>query len=187
MAIFKLPAGLITTCLTTAIAMKIMPPTAEGPIKVGARGHPFCGFPGNMSTLGYLKEEYFISGIANRYNVAVSAQSAGLDCLGANPIGLTEWDPQRYGTLRVPDDALSYDIFTQAAHVFQSGQIAGVEPEKLIAVGASQSGKRVLAYVNDIQPMGSTFDSIIPVVCTGNAANFSPVPAARTPLSARDA
>ncbi len=50
--------------------------------------------------------------------VGVSAQRAGV--LGPPVIPglscpLTDWDPERYGTRAVPDDAYSYDIFTQAA------------------------------------------------------------------------
>ncbi len=52
--------------------------------------------------------------------VGVSAQRAGV--LGPPAIPglscpLADWDPERYGTRAVPDDAYSYDIFTQAAQV----------------------------------------------------------------------
>ena len=45
--------------------------------------------------------------------VAVTAQRAGVHGMGESPMGLRAWDPQRYGTLSIPSDDYSYDIFTQ--------------------------------------------------------------------------
>ena len=57
--------------------------------------------------------------------VGVSAQRAGV--LGPPVIPglsrpLTEWDAERYGTRSIPDDAFSYDIFTQAARAVGPGR-----------------------------------------------------------------
>ena len=47
--------------------------------------------------------------------VAVTAQRAGVHGMGEHPIGLVQWDPERYRTLSIPSDDYSFDIFTQAA------------------------------------------------------------------------
>jgi Alpha/beta hydrolase domain len=116
--------------------------------------------------------------------VAVSAQRVGIHGYPVKPLGLIEWDPERYGSLSIPDDALSYDIYTQAARlVAQRPQVHGVDPlgglevRKLIAVGASQSGVRLLAYINGIQPRERVFDALMTIINAGRASDFSPVPA----------
>src|SRR5688500_5823237 len=62
-----------------------------------------------------------------------------------NPQGLVAWDEQRYGTLSIPDDDLSYGIFTHAAAA--SAELTGLEGKRL-AVGASQSAMRLATYFN---------------------------------------
>ncbi|RFU24609.1 hypothetical protein B7463_g11724, partial [Scytalidium lignicola] len=241
-------ATLLFSSLTTVAAL----PSVEGPITGGSRGYPFCTYLGNITELGYVEEEYFISGEATRYNVignftvdghwtltpndtlpyktrilvrrpinarkfngdvilewinvsggydlmvsdgpgvyeagyafvGVSVQYAGLIGFAPTPIGLTEWDPERYGTLSIPDDALSYDIYTQAAAVLRHGTIlGGPKPNNIISIGESQSGIRVIAYANGVQPLTNAFDAIIPVITAGNSADFSSVPATSGPPS----
>lgn len=114
--------------------------------------------------------------------VSVTAQKVGVEgAPGASTLlGLTSWDPRRYGSLFIPDDALSYDIYTQAASLLRtSGNrvLGGLRPRRLISVGGSQSGSRVTAYTNGVQPLTNAFDSIIPVICAGNASDFDPAPA----------
>lgn len=116
--------------------------------------------------------------------VAVSAQRVGIDGYPIKPQGLIQWDPERYGSLSIPDDALSYDIYTQAARlVGPRRKVDGVDPlgglktQKLIAVGASQSGVRLLAYINGIQPRERVFDALMPIICAGRASDFNPAPA----------
>jgi hypothetical protein len=79
--------------------------------------------------------------------VAVSAQRVGVDGYTTKPRGLIQWDAERYGSLSIPDDALSYDIYTQAARlVGPRRKVDGVDPlgglkvRKLIAVGALNPG-----------------------------------------------
>src|SRR5215470_16701548 len=68
--------------------------------------------------------------------------------------GLVTWDPRRYGDLRHPGDAYSYDIFTQAARavVFPSRDapdpLAGLKPTLVLATGESQSAMRLGSYLN---------------------------------------
>jgi hypothetical protein len=88
--------------------------------------------------------------------VGVSAQRVGVDSLKA-------WSPARYGSLDVTvggtirDDALSYDIFGQAARAIRSPQ--GVNPmgnlqvREVIGKGASQSASRLTPFYNAVQPL----------------------------------
>ena len=49
--------------------------------------------------------------------VGVTAQRVGVHGVGEYPMGLVAWDPDRYGSLSIPSDDYSYDIFTQPAQV----------------------------------------------------------------------
>jgi hypothetical protein len=116
--------------------------------------------------------------------VAVSVQRVGIHGYPIKPQGLIDWDSERYGSLSIPDDALSYDIYTQAARLVAQrpeahsvDPLGGLEVRKLIAVGASQSGVRLLAYINGIQPRERVFDALMPIINAGRASDFSPVPA----------
>eukprot|EP00026_Physarum_polycephalum_P008237 Phypoly_transcript_08316.p1 GENE.Phypoly_transcript_08316~~Phypoly_transcript_08316.p1 ORF type:complete len:479 (+),score=59.00 Phypoly_transcript_08316:44-1480(+) len=224
----------------------------EGPITGGLHGWPFAGDSGDLSAIGYIEEEYFISGSATRYfvegeltidgwwnlvpnstapfktrilvrrpknaedfngtvvvewanvssgfeiltipvpldplkgfaYVSVSAQYEGLYGFlnQTDPLGLVYWDPKRYGTLSIPDDGVSYDIFTQAAKALRDpASRQGPNPtgnlivQKIIAIGASQSGSRMLAYTNGVQPLTGAFDALFPLINAGTAADFLPV------------
>ena len=213
----------------------------------GAHGWAFGAYPYDITDVGYVEEEYFIEGIAQRYTpvgkltkngqwtltpdgaapyktrflvrrpanpddfngvvvvewanvsggfemsmmdppglyeqgfayVTASVQMNGLYGFPENPNGLTAWDVERYGSLYMPDDGLSYDIFTQIARaVGKNRPTEGIDPmdgflvEKVIAVGASQSGSRVLSYANGVQPIENTFDAIIPAICAGRGTDF---------------
>jgi hypothetical protein len=94
--------------------------------------------------------------------VGVSAQKVGVDAL-------REWSPERYGSLDVsnggtvdPQDALSYDIFSQVVQALR--QPAGVaplgdlEPRLVIAIGHSQSGRYLSVYHNSIHPLHGLVD-----------------------------
>jgi hypothetical protein len=226
-------------------------PTVTGPIRGGRRGWPFGAFYGDMGAIGYVEEEYFIAGQAQRFApvgalgqdgrwsveptnpgpyktrilvrrptnpeafngtvivewtnvsegcdldlcdplglydgyayVAVSAQRIGVHGYPTKPRGLIQWNPERYGSLSIPDDALSYDIYTQAARLLAQGRevhgadpLGGLRVRKLIAVGASQSGVRLMAYINGIQPRERVFDALMPIICAGRASDFDPAPA----------
>jgi hypothetical protein len=116
--------------------------------------------------------------------VAVSAQRVGIAGYPSKPQGVIQWDAERYGSLSIPDDALSYDIYTQAARLVGQRRkvnsldpLGGLKVRKLIAVGASQSGVRLLAYINGIQPRERLFDALVPIICAGRASDFDPAPA----------
>ncbi|EHK20466.1 uncharacterized protein TRIVIDRAFT_69000 [Trichoderma virens Gv29-8] len=230
-------------------------PAVQGPITGGNKGHPFSAFAGNISSIGYIEEEFFLSGDGIRYNVvgnltsdghwtlaynstapyktrmlvrrpvdhkkfngdvlvewinvsggfgitstdlpgvyeegyiwaSIDAQAIGIEGGASHPQGLIQWDPVRYDTLSILDDAISYDIVSQATNVLRSVNVTGGQiPKHVILVGASQSGSQVLGYTNGVQPLNNSYNAIIPAICAGASSDFSPVPAHRTPEVATD-
>ena len=111
--------------------------------------------------------------------VAVSAQRVGVHGFPENPKGLVHWDPVRYGSLSVPGDSLSFDIYSQAARLLgpnrpRSGvdPLGGLKVRKLIAIGGSQSAARLSSYINAIQPRDGIFDALMPTVLAGSGVVF---------------
>lgn len=105
--------------------------------------------------------------------IGVSAQAGGvqgtdsvIDVAGAPPGGLRATDPERYGTLDHPGDLYSFDIFSQAG-VAAAGDAKGVkplgslQPERLLAIGKSQSAFRLVSYVNGVQPIAGVYDGFL--------------------------
>jgi hypothetical protein len=110
---------------------------------------------------------------------AVSAQSVGVHGFAANPVGLAQWDPERYGTLSIPGNSVSYDIYSQAARALRDPKartgidpLGGLHVTKLIAVGSSQSAARLIAYANAIQLRDHVFDAIMPFIGAGSGSGF---------------
>ena len=87
--------------------------------------------------------------------IGVSAQRVGVDQLRA-------WSPTRYGSLDVTGggafttDQLSYDVFAQAAEAIRSpgavDLLGGLDVERVLAIGASQSAGRMAVYYNVVLP-----------------------------------
>ncbi len=110
--------------------------------------------------------------------VAVSAQSVGIHGYDApDPLGLTVWDPERYGNLSIPTDDASYDVFTQAAQLVGPRRstasidpLAGLEVTRLIAIGGSQSAARLHTYFNAIAPLSRVFDGFLLELHFGSGA-----------------
>lgn len=225
--------------------------TVTGPLTGGDHGWAFGAYFGDISKLGYVEEEYFLEGVAQRYQpaegteltedgmwtlektdtapyktrlivrrpidpdkfngivivewanvsagydlslvstpgiydegfayVSIMTQRNGIYGFEENPQGLVYWDETRYGSLDIPDDALSYDIFTQAARaVGPDRPAAGIDPmggldvKMLFAMGESQSGGRLLSYTNGVQPMENAFDAIIMLVNSARGNDFLP-------------
>ncbi len=118
--------------------------------------------------------ELFESGFAY---AAISAQRAGVHGAGENPQGLLAWDPERYGSLSIPSDDFSYDIFTQAAGAVAPERsrdgvdpMGGLEVRRLLAQGASQSAARLATYLNGVQPLTRRFDAFFLVMYFGGGA-----------------
>ena len=97
--------------------------------------------------------------------VGVSAQRVGVNQLRG-------WSPSRYGTLDVTGaglfltDQLSYDIYADAARALP-GLLGGLDVERVLAVGASQSAGRMAVYYNAVLPQEQpVFDGFAFVVGT---------------------
>lgn len=112
--------------------------------------------------------------------VGVSAQKIGIDGFPQDPQGLKAWDSERYGSLVHPGDAYSYDIFTQAARAVgperdtdDQDPMGGLDVERLIAVGASQSAGRLRTYINGVHQHTGVFDGYIPFIDFGRGVAFA--------------
>ena len=97
--------------------------------------------------------------------VGATVQHVGVHGFPTNSQGLAAWDPVRYGTLSIPTDDASYDIFTQVARVVGPDRdragvdpLAGLDVRRVIALGASQSAGRLATYVNAIHPVERAYD-----------------------------
>jgi hypothetical protein len=133
--------------------------------------------------------------------VGASVQRAGVHGFADDPLGLLAWDPERYGSLHIVTDDISYDIFTQVAstvgpnRLTQGGPndpLGGLDVRHVVAIGASQSAARLLTYHNAIHPLTEVFDGYIlqihlgrghPLEVGGNVLN----PNYRTPAEAVNA
>lgn len=124
----------------------------------------------NNVTAGYElfggeSREYFEGGYAF---VAATVQRVGIHGFPTNNQGLGAWDPERYGSLSIPTDDASYDIFTQVACVVgvdrsRSGidPLGGLDVRRVIGLGASQSAGRLATYVNALHQRERAFDGYL--------------------------
>lgn len=111
--------------------------------------------------------------------VAASVQPTGIEGFASKPRGLKWWDFERYGSLHIADDAVSYDIYSQIGDAVgpdreteEIDPMGGLQVEKLIGIGASQSGGRLMAYLNGVHPLDHVYHGFIPTICSGSAADF---------------
>ena len=100
--------------------------------------------------------------------VGLSAQVVGID--GGPSMALVAGftlkaaDPERYGSLVHPGDQYSYDMYSQtgAAVWFENDtMLGGLKPERVIAIGESQSAFRLTTYVNAIGPKTDIWDGYL--------------------------
>ncbi len=109
--------------------------------------------------------------VADGYGyVGVSAQAFGVDggqalvgVPGMAPAGgLVASGPERYGTLRHPGDRFAFDIFTQIGRALRgSGSpsaLGGLVPERVAAIGESQSAFFLTTYIDAVHPTAQAFD-----------------------------
>jgi hypothetical protein len=93
------------------------------------------------------------------------AVSTGIAEAAARTGGVKEHDPARYGDLVHPGDAFAYDMFTQVARALRTpGEVdalGGLVPERLLAVGESQSAFTLTTYVDGVQPLTEAFDGFL--------------------------
>jgi hypothetical protein len=96
--------------------------------------------------------------------VGVTPQRVGVEALKL-------WNAKRYGTLdvtvggKIDADALSYDVFAQAAQAIRTpgatNVMGGLPVQRIFATGHSQSAGRLATYVNSIHPLAPVFDAVI--------------------------
>ncbi len=101
--------------------------------------------------------------------VGVSAQPVGI-------CGIKRWDPVRYGELTHPrflepnpcpqldnTEPYSFDIFSQAGKAIRDNPLLlnGAQAKRLVAVGASQSSRRLMNYVNGYPEAAGVFDGFL--------------------------
>lgn len=240
---------LVLTALATVVVAAVPNPIVTGPIPATAplgdpsHNYPFFATNHDLAQWGYVEEEFFIEGTANRYNTPSRATGSIIDSghpyktriLVRRPIdpkrfegtvfvewsnvtnstdsdndwhqvyahvlrsgyawvlvaaqrqavhaattGLRAWNPGRYGTLdltkgnTILNDALSYDVFSQAAQAVRSpvgiAPLGGLAAKRVIATGHSQSGGRLIQFYNSVVPLGNVFDGFVMRGATGNTA-----------------
>jgi len=98
--------------------------------------------------------------------VGVSAQQVGIDGGGllGNGVGLRESNPERYGSLRHPGDAYSFDIYSHAGQAVRDPAtkvLGGLTPVRVIAIGSSQSAMFLVTYINSVDPQARVYDGFI--------------------------
>jgi len=97
--------------------------------------------------------------------VGVSAQFVGIEGGGAFGLPLKQVDPTRYGSLHHPGDSFSYDIFSQSAQAVRNpvglDPLDGLQVERMIAMGQSQSGGALATYYNAVHPTIDLFDGFV--------------------------
>jgi hypothetical protein len=117
----------------------------------------------------YMADELLRGGYAW---VGVSAQLIGVEggevavsidaAEGLAGQGLRGLDPERYGSLHHPGDAFAYDIFHQVGRAVQAGRgLADLEPQRVLAVGESQSAFALTTYVNGVHPLDPVYDGFL--------------------------
>ncbi len=124
--------------------------------------------------------------------VGVSAQARGISggdrAVGGGPGGgLKAADPERYGPLHHPGDSYSYDIFSQAGRAVRGTKVTdplgGLDAQRVIALGESQSAFRMVTYINAVQPVAGVFDGFLVHSRASDAAPLleSPLPGIGVP------
>jgi hypothetical protein len=102
--------------------------------------------------------------------IAVTAQQIGVEgrpgAADQGPVAtLKKADPQRYGGLSHPGDIYSFDIFSQAGklvkHAAENKILGPLVPEKVIAVGESQSAMFLTTYVTAVDPLARIYDGFL--------------------------
>ena len=98
--------------------------------------------------------------------VGVTAQD---NAIANAALGLRQFSPTRYGALdvtgggTVTQDALSYDIYSQAVKAarLQPQVLGGLVPQRVIAAGMSQSGSRMGTYANYVHLRAPIVDAML--------------------------
>lgn len=110
--------------------------------------------------------------------VGVSAQTVGVNALKSA-------DATRYTKLVHPGDSYSYDIFTRAGRAVRNNPavLGGLAPQRVLAMGESQSASRLVTYINAVHPLVNVYDGFLVHSrgASGSALSQSPLTAVPTP------
>ena len=115
----------------------------------------------------YLADELLRGGYAwvgvSAQRIGVEGGEAAVPVPGVPGGGLRAADPARYGDLAHPGDAFAYDIYTQVARALRAGggALGDLVPERVLAVGESQSAFALTTYLNGVQPLTRAFDGFL--------------------------
>jgi hypothetical protein len=94
--------------------------------------------------------------------VHVSAQAAGICC---TPLTPKIWDPVRYEALSHPGDDYAFDMFSQVARAIRAPHgidpLGGLQVERVLAAGQSQSASRLYSYVTQVQSGAGVIDGFL--------------------------
>ena len=110
--------------------------------------------------------------------VGVSAQAVGVNRAKTD-------DPVRYASLVHPGDSFSYDIFTTAGRDIRQQYatvLGGLQPQRMIAAGESQSAGRLVTYINAVQPTEHVYDGFMVHSRSGGGSSLSQSPQAAVPV-----
>jgi hypothetical protein len=141
-----------------------------------------AGFEGGAPSGGELYDGYAW--------VGASVQEVGL--YGA-PMGMTrgpnlpgralvDHDPERYGELFHPGEPACFDMFSQAARAVGVDRVGGPDPlggldvQRVVATGASQSAMKLVAYANGLHPRHRVIDGFLLSVWEGRAPRLDDGP-----------
>ena len=104
--------------------------------------------------------------------VAVSAQKVGVEggvaAMGQPGAPLKKVNPERYAALSHPGDAFSFDMFSQVGAALKSsfgksaaGPLGPLVPQRVLAIGESQSAAYLTTYVNAVDPLAKVYDGFL--------------------------
>jgi hypothetical protein len=104
--------------------------------------------------------------------IGASAQAVGVN-------GTKSANPARYASLSHPGDSFSYDIYSQVGNAVRdqaSTVLGGLELDRLIGMGESQSALRLTTYLNAIHPLHHVYDGYLVHSRDGLAAPLAESP-----------
>jgi hypothetical protein len=115
--------------------------------------------------------------------VGVSAQRVGIEGGGgAFNLSLKAIDPVRYASLHHPGDSFCYDIYSQIGRALRAPRgvdpLGGLQPDRVLAVGESQSAIRMVTYVNGVHPVSRVYDGFLIHSRGGGGSPLSQAPQA---------
>jgi hypothetical protein len=114
--------------------------------------------------VGVSAQSQGVEGGETLLDVDVDQQQADDAGVSTDGSGLKNADPARYGTLSHPGDAYSFDIFSQVGRVVDTSPqrlLGDLQPERIIAVGESQSAGFMTTVANAVHPLAPVFDGFL--------------------------